>query len=59
MQCARCGKQFKPWSVRGLTADGYGPTCARIMRLIPPAKRKAKQSRRRKPDLVQIELELT
>lgn len=54
MQCARCGKTFKPWSVRGIFAEGYGPTCARRLGLVPTGRRK--KHRRVRKDEAQKEL---
>jgi hypothetical protein len=56
MQCHRCGKPYKPWTVRGLTVQNTGPQCARILNLVPTGRRKPRRVRK---DVAQIELELT
>jgi hypothetical protein len=56
MKCARCGRLFKAWTIRGITADGYGPGCARTLKLVPIGRRKPRRVRK---DVAQIELELT
>jgi hypothetical protein len=64
--CARCGRSFKSWTIRKLTAEGYGPTCARVLGLIPQPDRPRmfmftldKRSRRRAlKEETQLELEL-
>ena len=43
-RCTRCAKPFKPWAIRGVTVEGYGPTCARLANLLPVIKRTAGQA---------------
>lgn len=57
MKCSRCGRPYKPWTVRNMTVEGMGPTCARTLRLVPTGRRK--KPRRVRKDVAQIELELT
>lgn len=56
MKCQRCGKPYKPWTVRGLTAEGYGPSCARTLGLVPAGRKK--KPRRVRKDEAQLELEI-
>lgn len=54
MQCHRCGKPYQPWTVRGLTVENTGPTCARILGLVPTGRRK--KPRRVRKDVAQADL---